>query len=548
MTSYEELMGLYKNTQVLYKYDIILITPLEYNMICSIFQNQNVEWNRIIFDEIDTISGMIQHKMNAKHIWFVSASFKKDRIGTYYSNYTEEELQHLEHRILQCEPSFILKHFPLPEPIISKYISINKHIDETLYGMVTEKELKGINALDYSLVKNEYYKIIPNTDEGVTELVVEENRNEIEFYKMRLEDMKKEKERFENELKEDGIDYDIHVIEENEDSKLKMIREYHQRIIKTEQILVELENKKNQIRTKVSKNRICMICYQDIDTKKIEEKPLKEIMRCECCQTDYCVSCIDYLFEVEKRIQDMKKKEEELKRKQQTQQEQQEQEFEEEEEEQTQSLEETAQSLEQRYSEFEVCCKKCDQKNQYHQFRKMRFIKRRNKNEKSKDRTSKIQRFEQILHETMTPQSKYIVFSDFYNTFRFIKEVLEKLQIKYIELDGGNQISIDKSVKEYREGQSQILLSNSTFFGCGLNMEFTTNIIFMHKMEKGTEKQVIGRAQRPGRMSPLHIHYLFYENEEFGNEITYDSHIDFYSQDDINEDEIEEIVEISEYL
>ena len=557
MTSYEELMGLYKNTKVLYKYDIILITPLEYNMICSIFQNQNVVWNRIVFDEIDTISGMIQQKTNTKHVWFVSASFKKDRIGTYYSSYTEEEI---DAKMIYCDPDFISKSFPLPEPIISKYISINKHIDETLYGMVTEKELKGINALDYSLVKNEYYKIVPNTDEGVCELVVEENRNEIEFYKMRLDDMKKEKERFENELEADGIHYDIKIVEENEDSRLKMIREYHQRIIKTEDMLVELENKKNQIRTKVSKNRICMICYQDIDMKKVEDngqmKPLKEIMRCECCQTDYCVSCIDYLYEVEKRIQEMKKREEELKKKQnqslqnesiEVEEQQQEfgEEFVEEEVEVEVELEESQreETKEERYRGLEIECKKCDTKSGYHQFRKVRFVKRRNKNERNKDRTSKTERFEQIIQQTLTPESKYIVFSDFYNTFRFVKDVLNKLQVKYIELDGGNQISIDKSVKEYREGESQVLLSNSTFFGCGLNMEFTTHIIFMHKMEKGTEKQVIGRAQRPGRTSPLYIHYLFYYNEEFGDEITYDSHTDFYSQNDINEDDIEEIEE-----
>ena len=39
------------------------------------------------------------------------------------------------------------------------------------------------------------------------------------------------------------------------------------------------------------------------------------------------------------------------------------------------------------------------------------------------------------------------------------------------------------------------------------------NIILMHKIKPEMEKQVIGRAQRPGRKSVLHIHRLLHQNE-----------------------------------
>ena len=85
--------------------------------------------------------------------------------------------------------------------------------------------------------------------------------------------------------------------------------------------------------------------------------------------------------------------------------------------------------------------------------------------------------------------------------------------IKYVDLDKGNISDIDKSVNDYKYGDAKILLSNSTLFGCGMNFENSTDIIFVHKMNEDMEKQVIGRAQRMGRKSALNIIYLHYENE-----------------------------------
>ena len=58
-----------------------------------------------------------------------------------------------------------------------------------------------------------------------------------------------------------------------------------------------------------------------------------------------------------------------------------------------------------------------------------------------------------------------------------------------------------------------ILLANSTLFGCGMNLENSSHIIFVHKMNEKMENQVIGRAQRLGRKGILNIIYLEYENE-----------------------------------
>ena len=54
---------------------------------------------------------------------------------------------------------------------------------------------------------------------------------------------------------------------------------------------------------------------------------------------------------------------------------------------------------------------------------------------------------------------------------------------------------------------------NTNYYGTGLNLENTTDLIFYHKMSSDMEKQVIGRAQRVGRTSVLNIHYLYQDNE-----------------------------------
>ncbi len=175
----------------------------------------------------------------------------------------------------------------------------------------------------------------------------------------------------------------------------------------------------------------------------------------------------------------------------------------------------------------------CLEKLKINDFKKMRLIKKHDKEERSKDRRSKMDILEEILKNNLEDKNrKYIIFSDFTPSFRLIKEILEKLNIKHIELDGGNIKAIDKIIEEYKNGDKRVLLSDSIYFGCGMNLEFTSDIIFLHKMEKTTEKQMIGRAQRPGRKQELNLYYIYNENEENGDDIKYESNTKFYFNED----------------
>jgi len=109
---------------------------------------------------------------------------------------------------------------------------------------------------------------------------------------------------------------------------------------------------------------------------------------------------------------------------------------------------------------------------------------------------------------------KVIIFSDYSKIFNTITELLNENGMHYVELDGGNVKALDKILHEYKAGGgARVLMLNSAFYGCGMNLENTTDIIFFHKTDRIMYEQVIGRAQRPGRAGRLSEHNLLYLNE-----------------------------------
>ena len=109
--------------------------------------------------------------------------------------------------------------------------------------------------------------------------------------------------------------------------------------------------------------------------------------------------------------------------------------------------------------------------------------------------------------------NKVILFSDYSKIFTQVRNSLKYYKIPHVELDAGNISEMNKVIDEYKNGSARILLSNSSFYGCGMNLENTDDIIFYHTTNKEMYKQVIGRAQRPGRKSTLQIHNLLYVSE-----------------------------------
>lgn len=116
----------------------------------------------------------------------------------------------------------------------------------------------------------------------------------------------------------------------------------------------------------------------------------------------------------------------------------------------------------------------------------------------------------QNIIEKKDTKMKMLIFSEYENSFIEIEKLLTNLSKKYSKLKGNG---ISHKVDQYKNGDLEILLMNSSSYGSGINLENTTDVVLFHKFDNDLETQVIGRAQRPGRENSLNVYYLLNTNE-----------------------------------
>lgn len=131
-----------------------------------------------------------------------------------------------------------------------------------------------------------------------------------------------------------------------------------------------------------------------------------------------------------------------------------------------------------------------------------------NKSIESKSENHKLTKQEMIVKIIKEkPDSKFIIFSSYDQTFDQIHLALADNNINFKLLKGSVQ-QIQRTINDYKSGDLQVLFLNSKFNGSGINLQETTDIILYHDMSESTKTQLIGRANRIGRTSPLHVHQL----------------------------------------
>lgn len=137
-----------------------------------------------------------------------------------------------------------------------------------------------------------------------------------------------------------------------------------------------------------------------------------------------------------------------------------------------------------------------------------------NQNTNKKVKNNKLKQLIKIV--TSKENGKFIVFSQYNNTFSHIIEELKNSNVSFCELKGSID-RINSILKQFDDGKIKVLFLNSKYNGTGINLQKTTDIIFYHKMPSIIEQQNIGRAMRIGRKDPLHIHRLITRNETIYN-------------------------------
>jgi SNF2 family DNA or RNA helicase len=102
---------------------------------------------------------------------------------------------------------------------------------------------------------------------------------------------------------------------------------------------------------------------------------------------------------------------------------------------------------------------------------------------------------------------RFIVFSDWDESFTSIREVMKTNNIQFVEVKGTINTRT-RNIEKFRNGQVNVVFLNSKTDSSGINMQETTDIILYHAMNEVTTKQIIGRANRIGRKTPLEVHHL----------------------------------------
>lgn len=111
------------------------------------------------------------------------------------------------------------------------------------------------------------------------------------------------------------------------------------------------------------------------------------------------------------------------------------------------------------------------------------------------------------------PQGKFIVFSRYDNPFAGLIAELEARNISVQEAKG-NKDAIYNLIQKFRAGDVRVLFLNSQYFASGMNLESATHVILYHGGIPPSEKeQIVGRAQRLGRTTPLKVVQMLHEDE-----------------------------------
>lgn len=493
---YSELLNLYNTDSDLYECDILLTTALYYNMIATTVN----EMERVFFDEIDSISSFVINNINAKFVWFISASIDYDMLGIYSKNIDRSLLSYIT---CKCLDTYVDTMFNFDAPNVYKIICKNIYLDNIFKGIVSHNEFKLLNAMDYSRIKKKFSNKVAQNEKDALDILVKDKIDIIEMEKLRIIDLEKAIQTYSSDenrtlLLKKQLDKATSSLEESE-FKLNLIRERLKENNCCPLCYTELDESQNKIVSECCKNTMCYACpnnwfnnmkktsciYCNKADVKFEDyviiKPLKEncCILCEkqyentlgkyysdCCKKEACIICLDDWYQkLLKQKCPFCSKEEIL------------------------------------LEDFKTIAQHEDMK-----LNKEAGVKYTKK--------TKLEFMEYFIRTKIYARCKIIFCTNYVRIFNDIKHLLKKYFINYIELDDGNIYDIYKSVNKYTHGNINVLLLNSNLFGCGLNLECTSDIVFLHKTEDSLEKQIIGRAQRHGRKNKLNLWYLMHENEK----------------------------------
>lgn len=119
-----------------------------------------------------------------------------------------------------------------------------------------------------------------------------------------------------------------------------------------------------------------------------------------------------------------------------------------------------------------------------------------------------------VLCNLIDKKRKTVKMVVYYKTDACIDQLIEKIQCNYKILNGNNH-TISKTLEWFEQQDNNLLFVNVELYACGINLLMATDLVFFQKMPLELENQLIGRAYRIGREwnNHLKIHLLLHQEE-----------------------------------
>lgn len=122
LNSYEDIASMfYKKSTLLQDHDIFLVSSLYYQSFATTLSSLDVRVRRLVFDEADSLSKLINYTAPSAFTWFVSASILaltgKNGLRIGSGGQFHVPLRVLQANAVDCDPEFIRLSFDLPKMV-----------------------------------------------------------------------------------------------------------------------------------------------------------------------------------------------------------------------------------------------------------------------------------------------------------------------------------------------------------------------------------------------------------------------------------------------
>jgi len=454
LIAYGDITRLLYDPRILQKYDIILTTATCYQILADTMISINKYFNRVVIDEVDTISFFTKCKMPCQASWLISGTIDLLKSGGYSKLLKTVHVNN----IIKCSDEFVKKSIKLPEPLVISHRCFNEHVHILEKVLPTNDPNKGVSmlyALDYSDIKYKYHSGTVTTAADLFSAIYNDYALESMSLRESIDSLTQ------IASWQPSVLHGLQEKKHKDGSTVERVAGLDLKVQK----LKDIESAMTILKSSGNK-KYCLLCGHNLSTETR--------VATECCQTRFHQRCLENWLRISMQCCHCAFKKPKINKK-------------------TSELlnpDHYLDVVDYKLDETEVSngCFEHD----LHLYK------------------DKIDELNDILDTERQGNMKMLIFSDYVSTFLPVKNLLEKKGITYTELQG-NQDLIAKAIEDYRNSDIPILLIHSKQFGAGLNLEIAKSVVLMHKTPRCN--QLIGRSQRFKRSGRLTIHHLLYLSE-----------------------------------